>query len=185
MSMDRIKNGLPEYAKDVKLNLGTLVADEALTDAQKWGCFIASAYACGNGMVIAGILADAASKISEDTITAAKAAAGIMAMNNIYYRFVHLASNHTYQMMQAKLRMNIIGNPGVDKTDFELWSLAVSAVNGCGMCIDSHEQHLVKAGVSADQIQTAVRIAAVVHAAARILDAEMALDTVQSLSAVA
>ncbi len=61
-----------------------------------------------------------------------------MAMNNVYYRFTHLAGNQEYRNMPAKLRMNVIGATGIDKIDFELFSLAVSAINGCGMCIDAH-----------------------------------------------
>jgi alkyl hydroperoxide reductase subunit D len=95
-----------------------------------------------------------------------------MGMNNIYYRFAHLASSPDYKTMPAKLRMNVIGKPGVDKADFELWCLAVSAINGCGMCIDSHENVLRNAGFTAEQVQAAVRIAAVVHAVAATLDGE-------------
>ena len=104
-------------------------------------------------------------------LNAAKAAAAIMGMNNIYYRFVHLAGGD-YKKMPARLRMNVMANPGVEKVDFELWSLAVSAINGCGMCIESHEHELRKAGLSAEQIQAAVRVAAVVHAVAAVLDGE-------------
>jgi len=74
--------------------------------------------------------------------------------------------------MPAKLRMNVIGKSGVDKADFELWCLAVSAINGCGMCIDSHEKVLRNAGFTSEQIQAAVRIASVVHAVAATLDGE-------------
>ncbi|MGE7206337.1 carboxymuconolactone decarboxylase family protein, partial [Sphingomonas sp. NPDC019816] len=81
-------------------------------------------------------------------------------------RFTHLAGNQEYRNMPAKLRMNVIGAPGIDKIDFELFSLAVSAMNGCGMCIDAHEAVLKKSGVSAEVIQTAVRIAAVMQAVA-------------------
>jgi len=70
--------------------------------------------------------------------------------------------------------MNVIANPGVDKADFELWSLAVSAINGCGMCIDAHEHELRQAGLTTEQIQAAVRIASVVNAASAILRAEAA-----------
>ena len=91
-----------------------------------------------------------------------------MAMNNVYYRFVHLASNPVYQTLPAKLRMNVIGNPGIDKADFELFSLAVSAQNGCGMCIDSHERVLSQHGVNADVIQAAARVAAVMTAVATV-----------------
>jgi lipoyl-dependent peroxiredoxin subunit D len=185
MSIDAIKAALPDYAKDIKLNLGTLVSDESMTPQQLWGTFVASAIASRNGSVIAAVSADAQTRLSPEAMTAAKSAAAVMAMNNIYYRFVHLSSNDAYGTMPAKLRMNVIGNPGVDKTDFELWSLAVSAVNGCGMCIDSHEKHLLSAGMSAEQIQTAVRVAATVHAAATVLDTEVALATTMLSQAAA
>jgi len=91
-----------------------------------------------------------------------------MAMNNVYYRFVHLSSNKEYGQMPAKLRMNVIGQPGIEKDDFELFSLAVSAMNGCGLCIDSHEKVLRQHGVAADVIQTAARVGAVIKAAATV-----------------
>ena len=93
-------------------------------------------------------------------------------MNNIYYRFVHMAGDADYKTMPARLRMSVIAQPGVDKSDFELWSLAVSAINGCGMCIEAHERAVRKEGITAEQVQAAVRIAAVVNAAAAVLDAE-------------
>src|SRR3546814_9534653 len=91
-----------------------------------------------------------------------------MAMNNVYYRFVHIAANKEYGKLPARLRMNVIGKPGVEKVDFELWSLAVSAINGCGMCIDAHEHELRKGGLPTEAIQAAVRIASVVHAVATV-----------------
>jgi alkyl hydroperoxide reductase subunit D len=96
---------------------------------------------------------------------------------------VHLASAPDYKTLPARLRMNVIGKPGVEKVDFELWSLAVSAVNGCGMCIDSHERELRKAGLGAEQIQTAVRIASVVHAVAATLAGERAAANSEVLAA--
>ena len=117
--------------------------------------------------------ADAAG-LSAEAKTAAKAAAAIMGMNNVYYRSLHLLTNGEYRTMPARLRMNVIANPGVDKLDFELWCTAVSAVNGCGMCLDSHEAELKKHGVPAAQIQTALRIAAVVNAASAVVRGEAA-----------
>jgi alkyl hydroperoxide reductase subunit D len=93
-----------------------------------------------------------------------------MGMNNVYYRFLHLVGDADYQTMPARLRMNVMANPGIDKLDFELYSLAVSAVNGCGLCIESHEKLLRKHEVSREAIQSAVRIAAVVHAVAVVLE---------------
>jgi len=174
MTIDVLKGRMPDYAKDVKLNLSSLANDESLSDQQKWGTFLASALATRQADVIALIEEEAADNLSADALNAAKAAAAIMAQNNVYYRFVHLASNKEYGTLPAKLRMNIMGNPGVDKGDFELWSLAVSAINGCGMCIDAHEAELKKAGFSSEQIQTSVRIAATVAAAAAVVDGEQA-----------
>lgn len=176
MSIDTIKSQIPDYAKDIKLNLSSLANDETLNPQQLWGTFLASALAAGNEFVIQQVAEEAKEHLSDEAFKATQAAASIMAMNNVYYRFVHLSSNKDYQTMQAKLRMNIIGNPGVDKMDFELWSLAVSTINACGMCIDAHEAQLIQHGVSKEQVQTAVRIASVVHAASATMTGEMALS---------
>jgi len=173
MSLDALRERLPAYAKDISLNLSSLAAETVLSDQQKWGAFLASAHATGQPDVVRAI--EAAAELSPEAHTAAKAAAAIMGMNNIYYRALHLLSNGEYKTLPARLRMNGLANPGVDKADFELWAAAVSAVNGCGMCLDAHEAELKNHGVSAPQIQTALRIAAVVNAASRILAAETAL----------
>jgi lipoyl-dependent peroxiredoxin subunit D len=175
MSLETIKNRLPDYAKDLKLNLSSLLSDNVLTEQQRWGTLLATALAARNPDLIAAVTADATPHLSPAALSAAKAAASIMAMNNIYYRFTHLASDPDYATMPARLRMNVIANPGVDKADFELWSLAVSAINGCGKCIDAHDQVLRKAGVSREAIQQAVRIASVIHAVAATLDGEASL----------
>ena len=175
MSLDALRDQIPDYAKDIRLNLGTLAAETSLSDQQKYGTFLASALAGRNAAVIRAIAGWTEDKLSPEAKTAAKAAAAIMGMNNVYYRATHLMENGEYAKLPAKLRMNVIGAPGVEKVDFELWSLAVSAVNGCGMCLDSHEKVVRKGGLSTEQIQTALRIASVVHAAAAVLDGEEAL----------
>ena len=175
MSIENLRAAIPDYAKDVRLNLGTLLNETSLSDQQKLGTFLASALATGNQSVIAAIRDEIGDQLSPEALNGAKAAAAIMAMNNVYYRSVHLMSSKDYGTLPAKLRMNVIGNPGVEKVDFELWSLAVSAINGCGMCLDAHEKELRKHGLSADQVQTALRIGSVVKAAAAILDGEAAL----------
>jgi len=172
MSVEMLKGQIPDYAKDIKLNLSSLASDESLNEQQLWGCFLASALATRQADVIRAIYAEAKQHLNQQAQDAAKAAAAIMAMNNVYYRFVHLAKNKEYQTLPAKLRMNVLANHGVEKADFELWSLAVSAINGCGMCIDSHEAELRKHGLSTTQIQTAIRVASTVHAVAAIFDGE-------------
>ncbi|MEJ0015651.1 MAG: carboxymuconolactone decarboxylase family protein [Acetobacteraceae bacterium] len=169
MSLETLKGRLPDYAKDIRLNLGSLATEPALSVEQRAGTFIAAALACRNAEVTAAIIAEFAPALPAEALDAAKAAAAIMAMNNVYYRFVHLVGGD-YGTMPAKLRMNVMARPGVDKATFELWSLAVSAVNGCGMCMESHERAVRQHGLTAEQVQAAVRIAAVVHATAAVLD---------------
>jgi alkyl hydroperoxide reductase subunit D len=177
MSLDALREQLPAYAKDLSLNLSSLANETTLSDQQKWGAFVASAHAVGQRAVVAAVEANAtAAGLSPEALNAAKAAAAIMGMNNVYYRSLHLLSNPEYRTLPARLRMNVIANPGVDKADFELWCTAVSAINGCGMCLDSHEAELKKHGMPAQQIQAALRIAAVVNAVSRLLQAEAAAE---------
>lgn len=183
MSIQNLKDRLPDYAKDLKLNLGSLASETVLSDTLKAGTFIAAAFASRNPEVIASVNAQFGDKLAAADFTAAKAAAAIMGMNNVYYRFLHLAGNEEYARLPAKLRMNVIGTSGTAKENFELWSLAVSAMNGCGMCITAHEKVVRGAGLSAEQVQTAVRIASVVHAVAVVLEAETGAG--QSLAAAA
>jgi alkyl hydroperoxide reductase subunit D len=172
MSIDALRESIPAYAKDLSLNLSSLAAETTLNEQQKWGSFIAAAYAVGQSDVVKAI--EGAAQLSDEARTAAKAAAAIMGMNNVYYRALHLMKNQEYRTLPARLRMNILANPGVPKVDFELWSTAVSAVNGCGMCLDAHEEELRKHGVPATQVQAALRIAAVVNAVSRVMAAERA-----------
>ncbi|MGA3399083.1 MAG: carboxymuconolactone decarboxylase family protein [Acetobacteraceae bacterium] len=169
MGLEMLQAVLPDYARDIRLNLGSLATEPALSDAQRAGTFIAAALASRNATVTRAVLAAFAPALSPEAAAAAKAAAAIMAMNNVYYRFTHLVGGD-YPNMPARLRMNVMAKPGVDKATFELWSLAVSAVNGCGMCMESHERAVRQHGLTAEQVQAAVRIAAVVHAAAAVLD---------------
>ncbi len=176
MSIDALRDALPDYAKDIRLNLGSLASETLLNDQQKYGTFLATALASRNATVTRHIHAEVEGKLAPEAVTAAKAAAAIMGMNNVYYRFTHVVSEKNYATLPAKLRMQIIANPGIDKVDFELFSLAVSAINGCAMCIDSHDAVVRKGGLSTEQVQAAVRIASTVHAAAAILDGEEALS---------
>ena len=184
MSMDSIKKQIPDFAKDLRINLGNVLDVEqasGMSEQQVWGTALATAIASRNKVLIDAIAEDASQHLDENWINAARTAAAIMGMNNIYYRFIHLASNDEYARMPARLRMTAIGNPGIDKVDFELLSLAVSAINGCGMCIDSHEQILVKGGVTREVIQHSVRIASVMHAIAGVLETSQ----IESLKAAA
>ena len=174
MSIDALREMIPASAKDISLNLSSLANETVLNDQQKWGCFLASAHAIGVAPAVKAIEDAAAAVMTPEAMNAAKAAAAIMGMNNIYYRSLHLMHNPEYQTLPARLRMNILANPGVEKIDFELWSTAVSAINGCGMCLDAHESELKKHSVPNTSIQAMLRIGAVVNAVSRVVAAEAA-----------
>lgn len=175
MSINDLRQALPAYAADTKINFGKIFADEAmdgLTQTQVLAIALSSSYATKNQPLIDAVFLEVQDKLDEAELTAAKGAATIMAMNNVYYRFVHLVSDSEYGKMPAGLRMTIIGKPGVDKVNFELYSLAVSAINGCGMCIDAHVNEVSKSGISKQGIQSAIKIASVVNAMAQVIEIE-------------
>lgn len=175
MSLDDLIGGLPGYAKDLKLNYSSLVRQNTeLTTAQLWGTVVATAIATRSEVLTAAVIAQAAEMLSPTVLDAAKAAAAMMGMNNVYYRFHHLTSNEKYATLPARLRMNALRGHGAEAVDFELWCLAVSAVNACGKCVDSHEQVLREKGATEELINSAIRVAAVMHAIGVVLDAEKA-----------
>jgi lipoyl-dependent peroxiredoxin subunit D len=172
-NLDAIRDALPGYARDLNLNLGSVLAPTGapgLSEKQIWAVALASAIASRHVPFAKDIETLAREHLDEAYLNAARAAAAIMGMNNIYYRFLHLVDDAEYQQLPARLRMNVIGNPGIDKLDFELISLAVSAINGCGKCVAAHEQQLRKHAVSREAIQSAVRIASIIHAVAGVLE---------------
>jgi len=174
-TLDAIRDVLPDYARDLKLNLGSVLTvggAPGLNDKQIWSIALAAAIAARNTGFARSIEAQSRAHLADVEVQGAKAAAAIMGMNNIYYRFLHLVEDDEYQSMPARLRMNVIANHGIDKLDFELISLAVSAVNGCGLCVTSHEKKLRQHDVSREAIQSAVRIAATIHAVAGVLEFE-------------
>lgn len=177
ITLDSLRDRLPDYARDLKLNLGTVLTPEGapgLDAGQIWSIALATAIAARNVPLARHIERLATEHLDEAHLRAAKAAAAIMGMNNVYYRFLHLVDDAEYQTLPARLRMQIVVGHGIGRDDFELLSLAVSAVNGCGLCITSHEKKLRTSGVSREAIQNAVRIAAVIHAVAGTLEFEAA-----------
>ena len=175
-SLQNLADSLPSYASDIALNLASVVAETILTEQQKWGCFVASAQALAVPPVVKAI--DAAADeagLAPAAKLAARGAAAIMAQNNVYFRAIAIMKNHQeYRALRARLRMRIVSNPGVPKDDFDLWCVAVSAINGCADCLDAHEGSLRGRGVEPVAVQTAMRIAAVVHAVSHVVAGEAA-----------
>lgn len=170
-NLEELKSQIPDYAKDVKINLGSLLTQEnqALAPKQVFGAALTSAYVTKEKLLIQILENEAEKILSEAEMKAAKTAAVLMAMNNIYYRFLHISADKEYAQMPAGLRMQGIANHGIDKIDFEIFSLAASIINGCGMCIDAHAVQLTKHGLTKVQIQLVAKVAAVVNSAAQLL----------------
>lgn len=168
---DLLRQRLPEECKDVRLNLSAVLSGESsLSEAQRWGSALAAAHASRNGELARAIALDAAAHVDARVLEDARAACALMAMNNVYYRFRHLVEKPVYATKRPNLRMNKIAQPATNKLDFELFSLAVSAINGCGTCMQAHERTVVAGGLSEDQVHESVRIAAVVYSAALALE---------------
>jgi alkyl hydroperoxide reductase subunit D len=169
-ALDAIRDAIPEPARDLRLNLQAVLQAGVLTPAQRWGVALAAAAAARHAPLRDAILADAAAEVDAAVVEDAFAAAALMGMNNVYYRFRHMVGKASYSEKPARLRMNRLVKPATSKVDFELFSLAVSAVNGCEACVRSHEQVVIAGGLTEDAVHDAVRIAAVVHAAAVALE---------------
>jgi len=169
-ALQPLLDSLPDAARDLKLNLTTLLNESALSPAQRWATALSSAYAARNPQLRDAVLAAAKDQLDDAAIDDSKAAAALMGMNNVFYRFKHFMGEGPYEKKPAKLRMNRIAKPAGPKADFELYCLAVSAINGCEVCVKSHEAAVLKAGMTEDHVWDAVRIGAVVHAIAVALE---------------
>lgn len=172
MSLLQLKDSIGDFGRDTRLNLESLFGPDGtpgLAPTQQWGTALAVAFATREQDLVTAVEESGAEFLTPEIMEGAKAAASIMAMNNIYYRFLHLAEDKEISKLPARLRMNVIGKPGIPKVDFELMSLAISALSGCGACINSHVAELKKAGVTHEGIQSAIKIAAVLNAAEQSL----------------
>lgn len=170
MSWQALSDRFPDAARDIRLNLQNVLQPGTLTPAQRWGIAVASAIASRRPDLARALAEAARAEVGPPVLDDAAAAAALMAMNNVFYRFRHLVGRPGYEQKPARLRMNRIVRPAADKLDFELMCLAVSAINGCGACMQAHERVVVDGGLSEDHVQDAVRIAATVNAAAVALD---------------
>ncbi len=174
MQLEQLLDSCPDYAKDLRLNMGAALRQPELTTQQAWGAALGCAIACRNSRLTEAVWSEASQRLGPEALNAAKTASALMGMNNVFYRFRHLSGNPKYAAMPARLRMQGIRGHGSDNVDFELWCLAVSAINGCAACVESHERALREKGVSEETVLAAVRIASAIHGLAAVLDAEAA-----------
>lgn len=169
-AIERLRAEIPDAAKDIKLNLQSVLQQSSLSGSQMWGVAVACAAATRNERLLNAVSQDAEGTVDAAVLDDALAAAALMAMNNVYYRFRHMVGKPEYGQKPARLRMNRIARPATNKVDFELFCLAVSAINGCEMCIRSHEKVVIDGGLSDDQVHDAIRIAATMQATAVALE---------------
>jgi alkyl hydroperoxide reductase subunit D len=176
-ALETLRQTFPDYAKDIKLNLASVLGDSTLNVDQRWGVAVASAISSRNDVLRQATIADAGKHVGQSVLDDAAAAAAIMAMNNIYYRFRHMVDKPAYAQKAPRLRMNRMMQPATNKVDFELFSLAVSAIHGCEMCVQAHEKTVTGAGLSEDHVNDAIRIAATFHAASVVLQTHVSQET--------
>ena len=170
MTFSEIRTQIPDFGRDTRLNLESVLTEDGapgLTRAQIFGIALASSYSLASPSLVSAMLAEG--DLTEQTVEACKAAATIMAMNNVYYRSMHLMEDAEIKKLPARLRMSVIGKPGIEKVDFELMCFAVSALAGCGQCLTAHLHELRKAGISNEGAQSTLRIASTLSAADRAL----------------
>lgn len=175
VALDALQSALPGYAGDLRRNLASVVDDGRLPEGQLWGALLACAIAVRSPAVLRAVAPEARERLSAEAYDAARAAAAAMAANNVFFRARHLLSDPGYGHLRTGLRTNVLGARGVPKADYELWCVAVSAVGGCGACLDEHERALRRTGADRETVQEALKVAAVVQAAGTVLDAEAAL----------
>jgi alkyl hydroperoxide reductase subunit D len=164
--MDALRETFPEPAKDLKLNLGSIATSEFLDEEQLWGVALASVYFINDPALRTALTADAsAAGVREALFEDAKAAATLMAMNTIYYRFRHMVGKESYGKKPARLRMSWMAKPKTSKATFELMSMAIAVLEGCEMCVKSHEGSILQHQLSEEHVHDVVRIAAILKGA--------------------
>jgi alkyl hydroperoxide reductase subunit D len=162
-----VKEGLPEYAKDTRLNLDAVLLRSSLDPLIAQGCALAAAFAAGNSRLATAIDAEFEDRKEAD---AALTAAAIMAQNNVWYPYVEMAEDPALKGLPAQLRMNgIMNHGGTSKVNFEAYSLAASIVGKCHFCVKAHYDTLKKEGMTVEQLRDVGRIAAVINSVAKVL----------------
>jgi alkyl hydroperoxide reductase subunit D len=167
--VDTIKEALPEYAKDTKLNLDAVINRSTIPVEEAVGCALAAAVSTGNGKVVAVILGGFENQVES---TAAMTAASLMAQNNVWYPYVEMAEDEQLKGLPAQLRMNAIAtHGGTTKERFESYSLAASIVGKCHFCVKAHYEGLKKMGYSVEQLRDIGRISSVINSVCKVLNA--------------
>ena len=169
MNITEILVSSPEYAKDIKLNYSKILNENILEKKLLYGIILISSLATKDNSLKEAALEEVKEFIDDDYMNDIYGAYSLMAMNSIYYRFTHLATEFDYSSMPANLRMQFMTKHKMESTDFEMLCLAVAAIIGCGKCINAHDAVLRNNNISSQSIQTVVRVAAIINAISSII----------------
>ena len=169
--LNSIKSQIPDYAKDIRLNLDSVVARSSLSPADALGALLAAAFALNSKTLIDAVRTSG--QLNEADTNAALTAAALMGMNNVWYPYVEMADDNDLKTQRPELRMNAYAtHGGIERVRFELFALSASIIGKCHFCIQSHYKLLKESGMTATQLRDVGRIAAVASAAAQVLAAE-------------
>jgi len=168
--LQTLDNSDARYIRDLKVNVGNILVTNHLTEKESALLALSIAANQKNNILIAGFQKLATEKeATAEEQNEAISCASLLAGNNVFYRFRHFQQKESYNTMQAKIKMNIMMKPVLGKEFFELMSLAISAVNGCEMCVNAHEHSVRELGATEDRVWDAVRLAAVITSLDKII----------------
>ncbi|PST85305.1 alkylhydroperoxidase [Pedobacter yulinensis] len=169
-SLTLLEKGSARYVRDLKLNFNSTLTSNHLSE--KECALVGLSIAVNNGNKI---LTDFYTRLAEEKeataeeIAEAVGCASLLALNNVFYRFRHFTGKEKYTQIPARIRMQLMSSPVTGKEFFELMSLAVSAVNGCEMCVNAHEKSLLHLGATEERVFDAVRIASIITATGKVV----------------
>ena len=164
-----IKDSIPDHSKDIKLNLDSVINRSLLSVEDTHACALVAALAAGNGELAYAIMTSGELDNFTAEMEAAKTAASLMAMNNVWYPFVEMCNDSELKGLPAGLRMNAYAtHAGVSKKKFELYALVASAIGKCHFCVKNHYDVLRKEGMTVQELHHAGKIAAVINAIGKI-----------------
>lgn len=167
--LDQVKESIPDHAKDIKLNLDAVINRSPLDTVDTHAIAYVSALAAGNGGLAFEIEMNGPLFDSVPEREAAKTAAALMGMNNVYYPFVEMCEDQQLKGLPAGLRMNAYASHGgVTKKKFEMYTLAASIIGKCHFCVKSHYDTLKKEGLTVQELQHIGKIAAVINAVGKV-----------------
>lgn len=165
----QLNENLPEYAKDIRLNLDAVINRSSVDPDHALYLSIAAAFATGNSKLLTFLVSNATDEVEKN---AALSAGAIMAQNNVWYPYIEMADDASLKGLPAQLRMNAISSHGgTTKGKFEAYSLASSIVGKCHFCVKAHYETLKQEGYGVEQLRDIGRIAATINALSKILSA--------------